>query len=58
VPHVKEICVTEMLARTCKNILNAQLAGLILDNKKEYDQLINLRKQKKNIIRDKDKYYH
>jgi hypothetical protein len=23
VPHVQEICITEMLARTCKNVLNA-----------------------------------
>lgn len=22
VPHVKDVCITEMLARTCKNILN------------------------------------
>ena len=26
VPHVREICVTEMLARTAKNILNGQLS--------------------------------
>lgn len=36
VPHVREICITEMFARVMKNIINAQLAQLILDNKKEY----------------------
>lgn len=31
VPHVKDICITEMLARSCKNILNRQIAALITD---------------------------
>ena len=29
VPHVQEICVTEMLARTCKNILNLQMSNIL-----------------------------
>lgn len=36
VPHVREICVTEMLARTCKNIINYQLSQTILENKEDY----------------------
>lgn len=39
VAHVKELCITEMLARTCKNILNRNMSELILDNKKEFNQL-------------------
>lgn len=31
-PHVLELCVTEMLARTIKRILNKQMSGLILEN--------------------------
>lgn len=37
IPHVREICVTEMLARTFKNILNLKMAELILDNKAEHE---------------------
>lgn len=33
VPHVKELCITEMLARTCKNILNHQVSQMVLANK-------------------------
>jgi hypothetical protein len=32
VPHVKDLCITEMLARSCKNILNKQVAAMILDH--------------------------
>ena len=47
VPHVKEICLTEMLARTCKNILNYQLSQLILENKEDFDRFGIVKKQKK-----------
>ena len=47
VPHVKELCLTEMLARTCKNILNYQLSQLILENKEDYDRFGVAKKQKK-----------
>lgn len=36
VPHVREICITEMFARVCKNVVNSQLSELILDNRREY----------------------
>jgi len=39
VPHVKDLCVTEMLARTFKNIMNQKLSELVLENKIEYKQL-------------------
>lgn len=38
-PHIKEICITEMLARTIKNIMNSSTAKLILDNEIEYNDL-------------------
>ena len=34
-PHIKEICITEMLARTIKNIMNSSTAKLILDNENQ-----------------------
>jgi len=37
VPHVIDICVNEMLGRTCKNILNKKISELIIENKVEYD---------------------
>lgn len=39
VPHIKDICVTEMLARTFKNIINRKLSQLLLENKLEYQGL-------------------
>jgi hypothetical protein len=39
VPHIQDICLTEMLARTCKNIINSQLSQLILENKEKYEEL-------------------
>ena len=36
-PHVKEICMTEILARTIKNIINSSVSKLILDNEIEHD---------------------
>jgi hypothetical protein len=56
IPHVRELCVTEMLARTCKNIINLKMSELILDNKAEYNQLKNLLNQKEIEIKDREKY--
>ena len=56
IPHVRELCVTEMLARTCKNIINLKMSELILDNKAEYNQLKNLLNKKEMEIKDKEKY--
>jgi len=33
VPHVKDICAVDMIARTIKNILNKSLSEMIIDNK-------------------------
>ena len=50
VRHVKDICLNEILARTCKNILNASLSSLILDNKRNYDNnMIILRQRERRI---------
>ena len=38
-PHVMDLCVTEMLARTCKHIINKQMSELILENKLEFNYL-------------------
>ena len=40
IPHVREICATEMLARTIKNTMNQKMTELIQDNRVEHDQLI------------------
>jgi hypothetical protein len=50
VPHVREICITEMFSRTLKNIMNLQMSQLILDNKKEYHQFKSLLKKEKALI--------
>jgi hypothetical protein len=46
VPHVKDICVIEMLARTCKNIINTKMSELILENKIEYNLLTDKKNEK------------
>jgi hypothetical protein len=48
-PHVKEICVVDMLARTCKKLCNRNIADLITENKVEYEQLLK--------VKDKNKYH-
>lgn len=45
VPHVRDLCVTEMLARTFKNIVNTQMSELVLDNKLEHRQLEERREE-------------
>jgi len=37
VPYVKEICIVDMLARTCKNMFNRMLSELIIENKIEHN---------------------
>ena len=54
IPHVKQICVTEMLARTIKNIINYQLSQIILENKEDHKQLEAVLKQKNNILKEKE----
>ena len=46
-PHIKEICVVDMLARTCKNMLNRNLAELIIENRVEHEQLMRLKNNAK-----------
>ena len=41
-PHVLDLCVTEMLARTAKRIINKQMSELILENKLEARYLAEL----------------
>jgi hypothetical protein len=31
-PHVKDICITEMVARTLKRLFNTQISGLVLSH--------------------------
>lgn len=52
VPHIIEICVNEMLARTCKNILNEKLSELVVDNKVEYDQLEEAKRLKSRELKE------
>mmetsp|Transcript_39107 Transcript_39107/g.37439 ORF Transcript_39107/g.37439 Transcript_39107/m.37439 type:complete len:93 (-) Transcript_39107:2170-2448(-) len=42
VPHVKDICINDMLARVCKNILNKQISSMILDHQQAEEQLAKL----------------
>ena len=42
-PHVLDLCVTEMLARTAKRIINKQMSELILENKLEARYLQELK---------------
>lgn len=52
VPHVRDICITEMIARSCKTILNKQMAAIINDHHRRWndcrDKMEVLQKQKKN----------
>ena len=52
VPHVKDLCVTEMLARTFKNIINTKLSELLLENKLEY---VGLEKKRQELERETEK---
>jgi len=56
VPHIQDICLTEMLARTCKNIINSQLSQLILENKEKYEELKIVQKMKNKILHEKENY--
>lgn len=56
IPHVREICVTEMLARTFKNILNLKMSELILDNKAEYDIYTSLLQKMEQKIKEKETF--
>lgn len=38
-PHVRELCLTEMIARTAKDYINRKIANLIMQNKAQYDSL-------------------
>jgi hypothetical protein len=38
--------VIEMLARTCKNIINTKMSELILENKIEYNLLVDKKNEK------------
>jgi hypothetical protein len=49
-PHVKEICLTEMLARTCKNIMNEKVSELILENKVEHDFWISEKQRLEKML--------
>ena len=33
-PHVKDICITEMIGRTLKRVFNTQISSLILNHQK------------------------
>jgi hypothetical protein len=58
VPHVRQICVTEMFARVCKNIVNSHLGKFILDNKTEYFQLVSYQKEINQAITDNSRDIH
>ena len=38
VPHVRDVCITEMVARACKNIINKQVAGMVLEHQRRYQE--------------------
>lgn len=38
-PHVKDICITEMVARTLKRLFNTQISGLVLNNQDKIKQV-------------------
>ena len=53
-PHVLELCVTEMLARTVKRIMNRQMSELVMENRQEYrylEELIDVNKKQVNVIK-------
>jgi hypothetical protein len=54
--HVKDICLNEIMARTCKNIMNSSLSSLILDNKQDYDRNVILLQQRERQIREREKF--
>ena len=39
--HIREICVTEMLARTIKNVFNTKLSELLMENQIEHRHLVS-----------------
>ena len=53
--HIREICITEMLARTIKNIINTSLSNMILDNEKQHNELIKQLKENNKLIKEKEK---
>lgn len=56
VPHVREICITEMFSRAAKNIINQQMSQLILDNKQEFEQLQQVQKELQEDISAKKSF--
>lgn len=53
VPHIRQLCITEMLGRTCKNILNEQMAEAIIEeNQKLTRANFGLKKKKLNVFAD------
>jgi tryptophanyl-tRNA synthetase len=47
VPHVRDSCITEMIARACKNILNKQIAAMILEHQRRFSENEERREQLK-----------
>jgi hypothetical protein len=47
VPHVRDVCITEMVARACKNIINKQVAGMILEHQRRFQENEEKREQLK-----------
>ncbi len=39
-PHIQDICITEMVARTLKRIFNTQISGNILRNQERMKEII------------------
>lgn len=51
---MKDLCRTEMLARTCKNIINGKLSELIMETKIEYRYLLDQKKKEDQIQKHQD----
>ena len=47
VPHVRDVCITEMISRACKNIINKQIAGMILEHQRRFQENEEKREQLK-----------
>jgi hypothetical protein len=52
VPHVRDLCITEMIARSAKNIINKQVAAMVIEHQRRYqdneDRRELLKKQANN----------
>lgn len=53
VQHVVDICINEMVARTCKNILYHQLGLMISENQTEFHDLLKQKEKMKETLREK-----